>query len=58
MTEINSDIQENSLISLDDELWRRNKSVFLASKGAVRTWVCRGIDSPLLVIVPDARQAR
>ena len=48
----------SSLAALDDGLWYRNKGVHLASKGAMRPWVCRDIDFPLLALLPDARQVR
>lgn len=50
--------QGSSLAALDEELWLRNRGVHLASKGAMRPWVCRDIKRPLLVLLPDARQAR
>lgn len=48
----------SSLAALDDGLWYRNRGVHLASKGAMRPWVCRDIDFPLLALLPDARQVR
>ena len=50
--------QGSSLAALDEELWLRNRGVHLASKGAMRPWVCREIKQPLLALLPDARQAR
>ncbi|WP_278548824.1 DEAD/DEAH box helicase [Cloacibacillus evryensis] len=50
--------QGSSLAELDEELWLRNRGVHLASKGAMRPWVCREIKQPLLALLPDARQAR
>ena len=48
----------SSLFELDEEFWLRNKSVHLASKGAMRSWVVRGPDVSLLVLLPDQRQVR
>ncbi|MBQ9882611.1 MAG: hypothetical protein IJM42_08395, partial [Synergistes sp.] len=48
----------SALVSLDEELWLRNKGVHAASKGSMRPWVCRGMTDPLLAVLPDARQAR
>ncbi|MEG1911343.1 MAG: DEAD/DEAH box helicase [Cloacibacillus sp.] len=51
-------MQCSELALLDADLWKRNRSVHLGAKGAMRPWVCRNIDSPLLALLPDARQAR
>ena len=48
----------SSLFKLDDEFWLRNKSVHLASKGAMRSWAVRDPDTSLLVLLPDQRQVR
>ncbi len=48
----------SALFSLDKDLWYRNKSVHLASKGAMRPWSCRDQIGPLLVLLPDQRQTR
>ena len=48
----------SSLFGLDKEFWLRNKSVHLASKGAMRSWAVRGPDTSLLVLLPDQRQVR
>ncbi|MCE5201554.1 MAG: DEAD/DEAH box helicase [Synergistaceae bacterium] len=48
----------SSLFGIDEEAWKRNKSVHLASKGAARPWVCRDASVPLLIILPDQRQTR
>ena len=58
MTENKDLCQGSSLAALDEDLWLRNRGVHLASKGAMRPWVCRDIKQPLLVLLPDARQAR
>ena len=58
MKKENNALPVSSLAELDEELWIRNKSVHLSSHGAMRPWVCRGIEEPLLVLLPDARQAR
>ena len=58
MTENKKNISAGALVELDEELWLRNKGVHVASKGAMRPWVCRGIEEPLLALLPDARQAR
>ncbi|MCD8233393.1 MAG: DEAD/DEAH box helicase [Cloacibacillus porcorum] len=58
MTENKDLCQESSLAALDEDLWLRNRGVHLVSKGAIRPWVCRDIKQPLLVLLPDARQAR
>ena len=50
--------QLSSLALLDGDLWKRNRSVHLSSKGAMRPWICRGLTSPLLAVLPDGRQAR
>ena len=56
----NNTKQENisSLFSLNENLWYRNKSVHLISRGAMRPWVCRKCDVQLLVLLPDQRQVR
>ena len=58
MTENKDLCQGSSLAALDEDLWLRNRGVHLASKGAMRPWVCREIKQPLLALLPDARQAR
>lgn len=50
--------QVSSLAALDEDLWYRNRGVHLPSRGAMRPWICRDIDSPLLVLLPDSRQLR
>ena len=55
MTENKKNISAGALVELDEELWLRNKGVHVASKGAMRPWVCRGIEEPLLALLPDAR---
>lgn len=48
----------SNIFELSDEIWLRNKSVHLASKGAMRSWVVRIPDTSLLVLLPDQRQVR
>lgn len=48
----------SSLFAIDEEAWIRNKGVHLTSRGAMRPWACRGVSSPLLVLLPDQRQTR
>ena len=48
----------SSLFSLDEDIWYRNKSVHIASRGAMRAWACRGASFPLLAVLPDQRQVR
>lgn len=50
--------ESSSLMAIDEEAWKRNKAVHLASRGAMRPWSCRGSDAPLLALLPDQRQAR
>lgn len=58
MPENKSPVTGSSLAALDDDVWRRNRGVHLASKGAMRPWVCRDAAFPLLALLPDARQVR
>lgn len=58
MTQSNTNIKSSSLADISAELWRTNGAVHVASKGAMRPWVCRAIEEPLLALLPDARQAR
>ncbi len=48
----------SSFFDLNEEIWLRNKSVHLASKGAMRSWAARRPDTSLLVLLPDQRQVR
>lgn len=48
----------SSIFDLDKDIWLRNKSVHLASKGAMRSWAVRNPDTSLLVLLPDQRQVR
>ena len=54
----NENRQVSRLFSLDEEIWLRNKSVHLVSKGAMRSWAVRDPDTSLLVLLPDQRQVR
>ena len=54
----NENRQVSRLFSLDEEIWLRNKSVHLVSKGAMRSWAARDPDTSLLVLLPDQRQVR
>lgn len=47
----------SSLKELDLEQWSRS-SFHLAVEGGARPWLCRDFAKPLLVLVPDMRQAR
>lgn len=48
----------SSIFHLNDEIWLRNKSVHLVSKGAMRSWAVRAPDTSLLALLPDQRQVR
>ncbi|MDR3254856.1 MAG: DEAD/DEAH box helicase [Synergistaceae bacterium] len=52
------EIMYSSLQALDARTWRANGSMHLPVSGAARPWICRGFGRPLLVLVPDLRQAR
>ena len=48
----------DSLLKLAPDTWRRNRALHLPASGAARPWLCRGFTRPLLVVLPDSRQAR
>lgn len=50
--------EESSLRRLSADAWKLNKAVHLGSRGGMRAWVCREIETPLLAVLPDQRQAR
>lgn len=51
-------LEYSSLQKIPLDAWIRNRAVHLMSRGGMRAWVCRDIKTPLLVILPDQRQAR
>lgn len=53
-----NEIQSSLFAINEEEYWRHNKAMHLPSKGAARAWICRGTKAPLLVFLPDQRQAR
>jgi len=48
----------SGLQKIAPDAWKHNKAVHLASRGGMRAWVCRHIAAPLLLVLPDQRQAR
>jgi transcription-repair coupling factor (superfamily II helicase) len=48
----------SSLFAVGEDCWKHNKAIHLSSKGAARPWICRDANAPLLVFLPDQRQAR
>ena len=48
----------SSLFALEQDAWLQNAAVHLVSKGAMRAWVCREAEPPLLAVLPDQRQVR
>lgn len=50
--------QISGLFGLDGDCWHRNRAIQLPSKGAMRSWILRDPDAPLLIILPDQRQVR
>ena len=46
------------LWDLDFGLWAAGEAVSLLSEGASRPWTCRDPEHPLLVVLPDSRQAK
>lgn len=49
---------DSSLQKIALDAWKRNKAVHLMSKGGMRAWLCRDINTPLLAVFPDQRQVR
>jgi transcription-repair coupling factor (superfamily II helicase) len=48
----------NCLSAFDAVKWRRNVTMHLPVGGAALPWICRGFDRPLLLILPNSRNAR
>ncbi|MDR1943217.1 MAG: hypothetical protein LBQ19_00175, partial [Synergistaceae bacterium] len=48
----------NSLLAITPQKWKGNRSLHLPVAGAARPWLCRGFERPLLIVLPDSRQAR
>lgn len=46
------------IVKTDSALWSRNAAIHLPDDGALRSWICRDADAPLLVLFPDTRRAR
>lgn len=50
--------KSNNFFTLSVDFWNRNKAVFVPTKGAMRSWLCKDCNTQLLVILPDQRQAK
>ncbi len=48
----------STIFSADSRLWNVSAAVHIPSEGALRCWICRDADAPLLVLFPDSRRAR
>lgn len=54
----NIQLDSNSLFKLNKDIWLKNQSVHMPSRGAMRPWSCRDVNCPLLAVLPDQKQIR
>ena len=58
MPKKNEPLPSTLLKNIEKIQWERGSGVHLPVCGAARPWICRNFDLPLLVLLPDLRQAR
>ena len=51
-------LEVSTIFSADISQWKKGISLHLNSEGALRCWICRNANAPLLVLFPDLRRAR
>ena len=58
MPKKNEPLPSTLLKNIEKIQWERGTGLHLPVCGAARPWICRNFDVPLLVLLPDLRQAR
>ena len=58
MSKKNETIPSTLLKTIEKIQWERGSAFHLPLYGAARPWICRNFEFPLLVLLPDLRQAR
>lgn len=51
-------LDDSRLSNIDGRYWEKNAAIHLPATGASRLWICRDAPFPLLIVLPDSRQAR